>query len=238
MLFDDVIKKNGLVIDIGCGNGIFTKKIANSFSSITSIDINQLRIDNLKKYCLDNQVKNIYPIKMSAYSIDFPDNEFDLAVLYRSVDHIPEYNKALHEAYRVVKQSGQIYINVADTRAITPAIRATDDLRAYEDNLFDYLGIGEGMCEIRPISIEGLKNELYEIGFTNIHENVLETDNQKVNDYYCNIKANITEMLGRIEAKDQDKHKEYLAGYENVMENIGKYGIGIRNYVEIVGEKG
>jgi ElaB/YqjD/DUF883 family membrane-anchored ribosome-binding protein len=115
---------------------------------------------------------------------------------------------------------------------------ATDDLRAYEDNLFDYLGIGEGMCEIRPISIEGLKNELYEIGFTNIQENVLETDNQKANDYYCNIKANITEMLGRIEAKDQDKHKEYLAGNENVMENIGKYGIGIRDYVEIVGEKG
>jgi ubiquinone/menaquinone biosynthesis C-methylase UbiE len=123
MLFDDVIIKNGLVIDIGCGNGIFTRRIANSFSSITSIDINQIRIDNLKKYCLDNGIGNIHPIKMSAYSIDYPDNEFDLAVLYRSVDHIPEYNKALYEAYRVVKQGGQIYINVADTRAITPAIR-------------------------------------------------------------------------------------------------------------------
>jgi 2-polyprenyl-3-methyl-5-hydroxy-6-metoxy-1,4-benzoquinol methylase len=53
MLFDDGIKKNGLVIDIGCGNGIFTRKIANSFRSITSIDINQIRIDNLKKYCFD-----------------------------------------------------------------------------------------------------------------------------------------------------------------------------------------
>jgi ubiquinone/menaquinone biosynthesis C-methylase UbiE len=73
---------------------------------------------------------------MSAYSIYFPNNEFDLAVFYRSVDHIPGYQKALYEAYRVVRQSGQIYIDVADTRAITPAIRATDDLRAYEDCLF------------------------------------------------------------------------------------------------------
>jgi hypothetical protein len=62
--------------------------------------------------------------------------------------------------------------------------------------------MGEGICEIRPISIEGLKNELYEIGITNIQENVLETDNHKANDYFCNIKANINEMLGMIEAKD------------------------------------
>jgi ubiquinone/menaquinone biosynthesis C-methylase UbiE len=183
MLFDDVIKKNGLVIDIGCGNGIFTRKIANSFNSITSIDINQIRIDNLKEHCLDNQIKNSYPIKMLAYNIDYQNNEFDFAVFYRSVDHIPEYKKALYEAYRVVKQSGPIYINVADTRTMTQAIRGTDDLRTYEDCLFEYLGIGEGMCEISLISIESLKNELYEIVFTNIQENMLETDNQKANDY-------------------------------------------------------
>jgi hypothetical protein len=110
-----------------------------------------------------------------------------------------------------VKQSGQIYINVADTRPITQAIRATDNLRAYENSLFEYLGIGEGICEIRSISIEGIKNELYEIGFRNIHENVIETDNHKTNDYYCNIKANINEMLGMIEEKDKDKQKKYLA---------------------------
>jgi len=237
MLFDRLKNKEVKVIDIGCGNGLFTRAIASSFKTIISIDINTKRVNNLEQFCIGNGINNVYVQEMNAYNILFADSEFDLAVFYRSIDHIPDYRRALCEANRVLKRKGQIYINIADVRRKTEAIKTMDALRDFEDELFDYLGTSEGMCEIKPISIMEIKGELEGLGFENIQEQVNENEEAQNEAYYQRGKEKIEELLRDIKTRKNERYDEFVEKYHNLEREKERTGIEIRPTVEIVGEK-
>jgi ubiquinone/menaquinone biosynthesis C-methylase UbiE len=129
MLFDSICDKTKSVIDIGCGNGLFTKNITDKFRNILSIDINPIRVKNLKGYFEKEGIQNVTVLEMSAYTIEMNDNIFDEAIFYRSIDHILNYYLALKEAYRVLKHQGRIYINILDTRYSTNKTKNLDNCK-------------------------------------------------------------------------------------------------------------
>jgi ubiquinone/menaquinone biosynthesis C-methylase UbiE len=236
MLLDELYFKEK-VIDIGCGNGIFTRKVAGKYNSIVSIDINKKRIENLITYCKENGIKNVIVKEMDAKRIEYQDNEFDLAIFYRSLDHISEYHSTLKEAYRVLKKGGVIDINVADTRIITKPVQVLDSLRNFEDSLFDIVKTGEGICEIQPILIEKVKTELQGIGFMEITEKIVQNESSYETEYYERITKKIEELLLSIKEASPELYNKMNAEYENHSKEVKKHDIGLRNTVEIVGIK-
>jgi len=72
-------------IDIGCGNGLFTKNMTSQFKSILSIDINPIRVRNLKEYFIQNEITTVAVMEMSAYEIEMSDESVDRAIFYRSI---------------------------------------------------------------------------------------------------------------------------------------------------------
>jgi ubiquinone/menaquinone biosynthesis C-methylase UbiE len=237
MLLDLIYDNNKKVIDIGCGNGIFTRKISGKFKTITSIDINKKRIANLREYCKETGILNVFPMEMSAYQIEFENDSFNGALFFRSVDHIPEYGKALSEAYRVLKSNGEIYISVADTRTKNESITMMDEIRGYEDRLFNCVGISEGMCEVKSISIKTVKDSLVSLGCRDLQEHVSENENGQSAEYFLRVSEKIEELLGIIEARSKQKYHEYRNEYINIKKLAREKGVEIRPTVEILARK-
>jgi len=235
MLFDAICDPTMTAIDIGCGNGLFTKNMTSQFKSILSIDINPIRVRNLKEYFIQNEITTVTVMEMSAYEIEMSDESVDRAIFYRSIDHISDYGRALKEAYRVLKKEGKAYINILDTRVTNERIDNMDYFRRFADELYDELKIGEGMCEIKYVDIGQLKVKLLEIGFKHIHEQISKTTEE--DKYLGKIDNGIKANLSRINKEVAEKYMGYNARYEDLLGKVKRIGIELRPTVEIICQK-
>lgn len=101
-------KKKSAVLDVGCGDGIFTK----FFKEMLGLEV--YGIDIYKSSLLDSAIKFK---KGSIYTIPFEDDSFDYIFLKNTMHHVDEPNqrkdrhkKALLELKRVCKKKGKIII--------------------------------------------------------------------------------------------------------------------------------
>ncbi len=61
--------KDKSIIDLGCGRGATSLFFAYHGANVISIDLSEVAINNLVKYCNENNIYNIRPIQMSALEI-------------------------------------------------------------------------------------------------------------------------------------------------------------------------
>jgi ubiquinone/menaquinone biosynthesis C-methylase UbiE len=100
--------KNSSILEIGCGDGEFTKRLLSTESTIFASDIN---FDVIQR--ANNSITKIRPenlcFKMDdAESLSFGDNSLNI-VCGISILHHLDYKKGLKEAYRVLKKGGEIF---------------------------------------------------------------------------------------------------------------------------------
>ena len=92
------------VLEIGCGTGEFTKRIASSGADITAIDISpdllELTRRSITNVNVSFQIQNVE-------KLDFEDGSFD-AVIGSSILHHLNLNLALKEVYRVLRRGGRV----------------------------------------------------------------------------------------------------------------------------------
>ena len=90
--------KPAKVLDVGCGCGSFTAKIAPYCKHITAIDSSQPLIDRCQK---ENQLPNVDFVCMDAGNIKYSENSFGLVLERASLHHILEWRAVLDEMTRV-----------------------------------------------------------------------------------------------------------------------------------------
>lgn len=97
------------VLDVGCGTGNFSIKLARLGCKVTGIDLSEKMLDiarrKAKKEHLDIEFYN-----MDVYRLEFPDGCFDGVFSMAAFEFIKEPLKAYREMYRVVKPGGKILI--------------------------------------------------------------------------------------------------------------------------------
>ena len=93
--------KKGL--EIGIGSGIFAEKLDIKFGIDPS--------ENMLKLARQRNLNVEYGF---AENLPYPDNSFDFAVFITSICFINNPSKALQEAYRVIKQNGDLIIAFID----------------------------------------------------------------------------------------------------------------------------
>jgi len=103
------IKPGDKVLDLGCGVGRFTFRLANLCKEIYGVDSSCEGI----KYCVDKskelKINNALFRVMDARRLDFDNNFFDFIFSIGCLSCIPDINeflKALREIYRVLKKGG------------------------------------------------------------------------------------------------------------------------------------
>ncbi|PIS42870.1 MAG: hypothetical protein COT24_01160 [Candidatus Kerfeldbacteria bacterium CG08_land_8_20_14_0_20_40_16] len=95
--------ENKNVLEIGCGTGIILNEVNKFTLSARGIDLSPGMLEKAKEKNLNVQMAN-------ATKIPFPDNSFDLVYSFKVLAHIPEVNKVIEEAARVVKNDGVLIL--------------------------------------------------------------------------------------------------------------------------------
>jgi ubiquinone/menaquinone biosynthesis C-methylase UbiE len=144
--------KPELILDVGCGGGIFVRELKNKFK-IFGCDISLELILSIPK---ENSKKKNFLV-CRAEKLPFKKENFDLVICSELLEHLKEIDFALLEIYRVLKKKGYLIVTVPN-------------LYCY-DSLEGKLGIVSKIINLINIFRKILKKEeIYKYGY-NTHIN-------------------------------------------------------------------
>lgn len=94
------------ILEIGCGTGNYTRRLAKVAKKIEAIDPNKESVQQ----AAENTPANVKFSVGDANSLDFESGNFDLVIFTLSFHHIPEEDMelAIKEASRVLKNDGHV----------------------------------------------------------------------------------------------------------------------------------
>ncbi|MBI2129304.1 methyltransferase domain-containing protein [Candidatus Woesearchaeota archaeon] len=95
------INKKDRILEIGCGDGYFVKKLMRYSRRCGGIDLNKDAIKSSK-------LKNCYA--MNAEKLRFKKESFDKIFSIHTIEHIPDLEKAFSEMSSVLKKNGKIIL--------------------------------------------------------------------------------------------------------------------------------
>jgi ubiquinone/menaquinone biosynthesis C-methylase UbiE len=125
--FDMLPDVNGLSgLDIGCGEGHNTRLLAQRRALVTAIDISEVFIAHAKESEEQEPLGIDYRVA-SAVELPFADATFDFATGFMSFMDIGETDRALAEAYRVLKPGGFLQFSISHPCFDTPHRRNLRD---------------------------------------------------------------------------------------------------------------
>ena len=138
-------------LDIGCGEGYNTRLLAGSGARMTGIDISGVFIRNAIEREQETPPGIEYSVA-SAVELPFPDAHFDFATGFMSFMDIPETERVIGEAYRVLKPGGFLQfsithpcydtphrVNLRDEDGTTYALEVGDYFRNLEGDVAEWL---------------------------------------------------------------------------------------------------
>jgi ubiquinone/menaquinone biosynthesis C-methylase UbiE len=103
------------VLEVACGTGIVTRRLRDRLSpevKIVATDLNQSMIDYAaRKFRVD---ENVEWKVADALDLPFGDQMFDAVICQFALMFFPDRQKALAEAYRVLKPEGQFIVSLWD----------------------------------------------------------------------------------------------------------------------------
>lgn len=100
-------------LDLGCGDGANTRWLTSHFSRIYASDYNLIRLIRTAQHSPRAHV-------FMADITDYPtlDNSFDVIFFNHVLEHIPDDEGALREAYRILKPGGLLILGVPNEGAL------------------------------------------------------------------------------------------------------------------------
>jgi len=106
-------------LDIGCGEGYNTRLLAQRGARVTAVDVSE----NFIRYAREveqQEPRGIDYRVASAVALPFADAAFDFAIATMSLMDVPEYDRALAEASRVIKPGGFFQFSICHPCTDTP----------------------------------------------------------------------------------------------------------------------
>jgi ubiquinone/menaquinone biosynthesis C-methylase UbiE len=110
------VKKDMVVLDLGCGGGAFTTfaaRIVGEKGKVYAVDIQKGMLDQLRSKLSkpeNQEIKNVEIIQASAGELPFEDNSLDLTFMVGVLGEVPDRKMALKEIYRALKPGGVLAI--------------------------------------------------------------------------------------------------------------------------------
>jgi len=148
---NDMISKDSIAADFGCGSGRWTKYIAPRVKKIAAIDPSDaiFAADELLA-----ETPNAELFKGSISNLPFPDNYFDLGFSLGVLHHIPDTSQAMKDCVKKVKPGGYflvyLYYNFEDRGFLFKALyKLSDMIRWPVSNLPS--GLKKVVCDIFAI---------------------------------------------------------------------------------------
>ena len=143
------------ILELGCGTGYLTKKLAGTGASVTAIDISPELLKVARAECAD---ANVNFMVENACAMTFPDETFD-SVIGSSVLHHLDVPRVLAEIRRVLRPGGTLYFT--EPNLLNPQIALQKKIPALKRRM------GDSPDETAFFRWQ-LRNKLRAVGFRNI----------------------------------------------------------------------
>lgn len=99
--------KGEKILDVACGQGIFSREIAKKGAEVCGVDISSELIDIAKK---DKSVNVIYEVASAEKLDNLKSDSFDAAICVLALQNIRDTSSALAEVSRVLKQGSRFVV--------------------------------------------------------------------------------------------------------------------------------
>jgi SAM-dependent methyltransferase len=119
-MLPDVAGLSGL--DIGCGEGHNTRLLASAGARMTAVDISR-RFIRFAAEMEQSAPAGIRYCAGSAVELPFADEDFDFATGFMSFMDVPEHDRVVGEAYRVLRPGGFLQFSILHPCFATPRWR-------------------------------------------------------------------------------------------------------------------
>ena len=106
-LISDRCNRLNLIIEIGCGSGVWTAHLAKLGKHVVGLDLSSILIKKLHKRL---KKLNCEAVIGDAEFLPFTDKVADCCFFFYSLHHIPDISQAINEATRCLKDNGQLVL--------------------------------------------------------------------------------------------------------------------------------
>lgn len=109
-IMDRIDAHDGIILDLACGTGKFTKPLAKIATKVFGIDISQGMLEQFKKLIEKKGLTNIYLSKADAEKLPFSDCYFDAICCSGALHYFNNTYRALNEMIRVLKPNSPLVV--------------------------------------------------------------------------------------------------------------------------------
>ena len=149
------LKGNEKILDIGCGSGTFSKKLAEKYAKtkIIGADASEAVIKYAKK---TSTLRNISFVSAPAEKLPFKNETFDVVIISHLIEHLANPQKALKEVRRVLTKNGKMFLTTPNYFSLWPLAEFVFDksiasegysLNEQHISRFDYFSIKKSVKE-------------------------------------------------------------------------------------------
>jgi 2-polyprenyl-3-methyl-5-hydroxy-6-metoxy-1,4-benzoquinol methylase len=103
-------KMRGKLLDVGCGNGWFLKKMKNLKWDVMGVDFDSAAVDFCTSQGLDVKFGSLQ-------SQNYPENHFDVITINHVIEHVHDPLELVKECKRILKKNGLLIIETPNTQS-------------------------------------------------------------------------------------------------------------------------
>lgn len=131
------LQPRGELLEVGCGTGAISRYLATlpGVSRVTGVDPSPLFVERARELAGDAIEFAIG----DGRELDLADESFDAVVFHTALCHVPECERAIAEAYRVLRPGGRLAVFDGDYTTMTLALEAGDPLQGCAQAVLDML---------------------------------------------------------------------------------------------------